>query len=152
MTKPRICALLALGAAATLALLGLGPVAAADAPAPRLAAADPPPLGSWVDTTSHSEMQLQLQKVETIVHTGRGAETIDSYLRLAGIALGRNGECRIDEKVPVADDGVIFRDLSGGGRITGQIKNPTTISLHVDPLSRCPRGPVLANLHPVGVR
>jgi hypothetical protein len=153
MTKPRICGLLALGAVATLALLGLGPVAAADAPAPRLAADDTPPLGSWADTRSHHEMQLQLQKVETILHTGRGAETIDSYRRLAAIAIGRNGEeCRIDDKVFVRGDGVIVRDFSGGGHILGEIKNPTTISLLLDPPSRCRRGPVVADLHPVGGR
>jgi hypothetical protein len=154
MTKPRICGiLLALGAAATVALVGLGPVAAADAPAPRPAAADTPPLGSWADTTSHPEMQLQLQKVETILHTGRGAETIDSYRRLAAIALGENGEeCRIDDKVVVRGDDVIFRDLSGGGRIFGEIKNPTTISLLLDPPSRCRGGHVHADLHPVADR
>src|SRR4051794_1063173 len=110
MTKPRICGiLLALGAAATVALVGLGPVAAADAPAPRHAAADaPPPLGRWA-STGFDAIELQLQKVETIVHTGHGAETIDSYLRLAGIGLGWHGEdCRIGEKVLVGDNGRIY--------------------------------------------
>jgi hypothetical protein len=156
MTKPRICGiLLALGAAATVALVGLGPVAAADAPAPRLAAADTPPLGSWADTTSDPEVQLQLQKVETILHTGRGAETIDSYRRLAGIALvsnGAGGECRIDDKVFVRGDGRFLTDFSAGGHILGEIKNPTTISLLLDPPSRCRRSHVPADLHPVAGR
>jgi hypothetical protein len=152
MTKPRTCGILfALVAAATLGLLGVGPVAAADAPTPRVASNFAPTLGTWGNTKGgqSTPIELELQKVETIIHTGHGSHS-DSFLRVSDLTAGN---CGIDEKIKVRPDNEFTHEVDGGGFVYGFLHTPTLIRMHI--LNwQCEGGihRYLADLHPVGGR